>query len=317
VYGRLSFTFVCEIRAVVLHRVSMRFRYTNVQVIYVSNLVLFICVVDCKDHYDSGSRADGVYGISVQGLGDRSVYCDMTGGGRTVLQRRFNGDVDFARGYDDYINGFGDVAGDHWLGLELMHRLTTRPDATNSLLIDVHRYDGTRDYMNYANVWVDDRNSGYMLHLTRTDQDISSPSLAHMLWSDVGLHRNDGWAFTTLDHDVDAKSPGNCAILHGGGGGWWYKACSFIFINGKYNLQAKGGIGVVGVVFKSMQIMHVPIYATNPSMSVITAGDDQCIVVNELSSHIGIGMYSLDIQCRYVQRGYIYNIYIYLFYIFI
>jgi ficolin len=223
-------------------------------------VVSSICVVDCKDHYDCGSRTDGVYSIYAQGLGDRSVYCDMTGGGRTVLQRRLYGYVNFDRRYDDYINGFGDVAGDHWLGLELMHLLTTRPGATNSLLIVVHGYDGMRDYMNYANVWVDDRNSGYKLQVTQTDQDVSSPNLAHM--PGIALHATDGRPFTTLDHDVDADSTGNCATTDGGGGGWWYKSCSFIFINGKYGVQNKGGIGILG-------LRNVPIYATNAIMSVM------------------------------------------------
>jgi ficolin len=189
-----------------------------------------MCVVDCKDHYGIGAWTDGVYNISVQGLGDRSVYCDMTEGGRTVIQRRFDGDVDFARGYDDYINGFGDVAGDHWLGLELMHKLTSRPGSNSSLLIAVHQYNGTRKYYNYANVWVDDRESGYKLHVTLTDKDTSSPALASNLQSGHGLHYNDGWAFTTVDHDVDGKFSGNCASDHGGGGGWWYHACSEILI---------------------------------------------------------------------------------------
>ncbi len=38
--------------------------------------------------------------------------------------RRFNGQVDFYRNYADYTDGFGDVTGEHWLGLEKMHQLT-------------------------------------------------------------------------------------------------------------------------------------------------------------------------------------------------
>jgi ficolin len=217
----------------------------------------FMCVVDCKDHYASGARTDGVYTISVHGFGDRSVYCDMWEGGRTVIQRRFNGGVDFARGYDDYINGFGDVAFDHWLGLELMHLLTSRPGATNSLLIAANQYDGTRVYVNYANVWVDDRDSGYKLHVALTAQDTSSSNFAFYLSKGVGLNTNDGWAFTTVGHDVDGKSTGNCVNGWGGGGGWWYEDCSHFYINAVYGQKKPGGINLFGSLFVTDPIMSV------------------------------------------------------------
>jgi hypothetical protein len=207
-----------------------------------------ICVLDCKDHYDSGARTDGVYNISVQGMGDTSVYCDMTGGGRTVLQRRYNGDVLFNLWYVDYINGFGDVAGDHWLGLELMHLLTTRPGATNSLLIAVvDAQYGMHEYMNYANVWVDDRDSGYKLHVTSTAQDRASPYMELFQMSGKGLHKNDGWSFSTINHDVDARVDG-CAHRAPAGGGWWYNDCSFFYINADFGDMRAGGKSIITTI---------------------------------------------------------------------
>jgi len=38
---------------------------------------------------------------------DVSVFCDMTHGGWTVIQRRLNGSVDFYRSWNDYRRGFG------------------------------------------------------------------------------------------------------------------------------------------------------------------------------------------------------------------
>ena len=44
----------------------------------------------------------------------------------TVIQRRVDGTVDFEQKlWDDYAAGFGDVAGNFWIGLETMHQLTT------------------------------------------------------------------------------------------------------------------------------------------------------------------------------------------------
>ena len=53
--------------------------------------------------------------------------CDMTsdGGKWMVIQRRINGSVDFYLDWTDYVNGFGDLEGEFWYGLENIHCLTT------------------------------------------------------------------------------------------------------------------------------------------------------------------------------------------------
>ena len=55
-------------------------------------------------------------------------YCDGTtaGGGWLVVQRRQDGSVDFNRGWVDYEDGFGSLAGEFWYGLTSLHCLTNQ-----------------------------------------------------------------------------------------------------------------------------------------------------------------------------------------------
>ena len=54
------------------------------------------------------------------------MYCNMSvdGGGWVVLQRRFDGSVDFNQNWAVCEHTFGNMTGEYWLGLIKMHRLT-------------------------------------------------------------------------------------------------------------------------------------------------------------------------------------------------
>ena len=75
---------------------------------------------NCAELYKAGKRISGVYTINPDNVGAFDVYCDQktAGGGWTVFQKRLDGSVDFYRGWDDYKQGFGNLNGEFWLGLE-------------------------------------------------------------------------------------------------------------------------------------------------------------------------------------------------------
>ena len=64
-----------------------------------------------------GFANDGVYTISLPGTNkNQSVYCEMNAGGWTRIQRREDGSEYFDTNWITSAQGFGNIAGEHWLG---------------------------------------------------------------------------------------------------------------------------------------------------------------------------------------------------------
>ena len=63
-----------------------------------------------------------------------------------MVQKRLDGSVDFHRNWSDYKNGFGELDGEFWLGLEKIHRLTKSP---SKLRVDLEDFDGKTAYAEY------------------------------------------------------------------------------------------------------------------------------------------------------------------------
>ena len=76
------------------------------------------------------------------------MFCDQTtaGGGWTVFQKRLDGSVNFYRGWADHKNGFGNLNGEFWLGLDKIHRLTK---TKNRLPVDLEDTAGKTAYAEY------------------------------------------------------------------------------------------------------------------------------------------------------------------------
>ena len=81
--------------------------------------VLFGIFSDCQEYYENGYTEPGVYRVKIpnSSLGTFDVWCDFFHGhGWTVIQKRFDGSVNFHRDWSDYKNGFGSIKGEYWLG---------------------------------------------------------------------------------------------------------------------------------------------------------------------------------------------------------
>ena len=126
----------------------------------------------CKDLLDAGDSGKGlrhVYPYPGQPHRRVAVYCDHTidGGGWTVFQRRSNYTVreDFYRTWTEYKLGFGHLEGEFWLGLDLLHELTSW--ALQELRIDLADYDGGQRFAKYGFFYVGPSDTKYRLSVGR------------------------------------------------------------------------------------------------------------------------------------------------------
>ncbi|XP_033150142.1 angiopoietin-2-like [Drosophila busckii] len=96
-------------------------------------------------------NSNDIQTIRVPGIESFRVPCDSTfaGSGWTVVQRRQDGSVDFNRTWDEYKNGFGDLRGEFWLGLEKLHLMTKFQ--SHELYIQLEDFNHEKRYARYSN----------------------------------------------------------------------------------------------------------------------------------------------------------------------
>ncbi|XP_019621131.1 PREDICTED: receptor-type tyrosine-protein phosphatase alpha-like [Branchiostoma belcheri] len=186
---------------------------------------------DCADLFAAGTRQSGTYTV-----GEPSpyrVYCDMSflGGGWTVLQRRQDGSVDFAKNWADYQQGFGDLTGEFWLGLDNIHTLTT-VKSNNILQIELEDFDGGRRYARYGMFSVGDESGNYVVSISGYSGDAGN-SLTNT--GNRGRSNINGRMFSTIDRDNDGNTGTDCASVFSNGGWWYPLGCGQSFLNGRYN----------------------------------------------------------------------------------
>ena len=77
-------------------------------------------------------------------------YCECTADGIwTIIQKRFDGSVNFYRNWTDYKEGFGELNGEYWLGNDALHQITS--NANYTLKIYLTGWDNVTKYA-YTNV---------------------------------------------------------------------------------------------------------------------------------------------------------------------
>ncbi|XP_026746620.1 fibrinogen C domain-containing protein 1-like isoform X5 [Trichoplusia ni] len=186
---------------------------------------------DCHEIQVQGFNVSGIYKIRPEDMEPFYVLCDLTtaGGGWTVFQNRFDGSQDFYKGWSDYEYGFGNLAGEFWLGLEKLNYLTNQK--LYELRIEMETQHGQDAYAGYSVFTVGPEHEGYRISTLGTFYGTAGDSLSY----------HAGQKFSTLDVDNDEWKEGACATEHGGA--WWYKECDKSNLNGKYSMTTEDNRG--------------------------------------------------------------------------
>ncbi|XP_041674582.1 fibrinogen-like protein 1 [Drosophila eugracilis] len=160
----------------------------------------------------------GVYNITVRGVKTFEAPCNSTGW--LTIQKRFDGSEDFNRPWEDYKNGFGNIRGEFFIGLEKLHVMTR--DRKHELSITLGKVDGSIGFVHYDHFEIGSEAESYLLKSVGNHTGETGDSLTIHVKS----------KFTTLDRDNDSNKNGNCASNDWGG--WWYNNCAQSKLNGKY-----------------------------------------------------------------------------------
>ncbi|CAG2213123.1 Angiopoietin-related protein 1,Ficolin-1-A,Angiopoietin-1,Fibrinogen C domain-containing protein 1,Ryncolin-1,Angiopoietin-related protein 7,Fibrinogen C domain-containing protein 1-B,Fibrinogen-like protein 1,Ficolin-1,Ficolin-1-B,Angiopoietin-4,Tenascin-R,Ryncolin-2,Fibrinogen C domain-containing protein 1-A,Microfibril-associated glycoprotein 4,Fibrinogen-like protein A,Ryncolin-3,Angiopoietin-2,Ficolin-2,Fibrinogen alpha chain,Tenascin,Angiopoietin-related protein 2,Techylectin-5A,Ryncolin-4,Techylecti len=186
---------------------------------------------ECADLKLSNS---GVHTIYPYGEPSKPMYCFVDDKGHiwTAIQRRFDGSVNFYRGWHDYKNGFGQASGEHWIGNDIIHAITA--DSNYALIVLMTDYNNVTKYAEYLSFHVDTEENGYRLMLGKYTGNAGDSMIIH-----------NGQKFSTYDKDNDVY-PGNCAQIYKGA--WWYSSCVDVNLNGLY-LRGPNSQSALGVIW--------------------------------------------------------------------
>ncbi|NXD44752.1 ANGL4 protein, partial [Copsychus sechellarum] len=232
----------------------------------------------CHQLFLAGQHSSGVFQVQPAGSQPFKVYCDMsagkavqcpaalgrvllytvtpsdcvfpaTEGGWTVIQRRMDGSVDFDQLWDAYKNGFGDLRGDFWLGLEKIHHLVQ--EGKYDLLIELEDWEGNSQVVQFV-FSLGGESTAYTLSLVGP--------LSGELENAIGEFRQ--LPFSTRDRDHDLKTDTNCAKHLSGG--WWFSTCGHANLNGKYfrSIPRQRHERKQGIFWKTWKGRYYPLKST-------------------------------------------------------
>ena len=198
-------------------------------------------VADCSSIFDLGSTNSGVYPIWIKQQ-FRSIFlrCDMDTAnsvtskrGWSVIQRRVNGKINFERGWDDYVHGFGSLSDEFWVGLENIYHLTLQCEISHDgtvyfnypqLRIDLEDWDGIKAFVEHGQYAILPQENNFRIVINFPQH---GPAVLGENTSPLSQVE-----FSTFDADNDESPATNVAIKYRSG--WWFRLFPLSSLNGPY-----------------------------------------------------------------------------------
>ena len=172
---------------------------------------------------------------------------ETDGGGWIVIQRRnaSMGWVNFTRGISDYEKGFGDLDGEFWIGLKVMHELTNQQNMR--LKMRVWDDNGNTMNWNYGHFSIYNKNNRYAIyHLSGGQGDGSHDTFGQRIdahtqfqtydyynWNNCGYIRQSGWWYyqgqcnSHSNPNGRHQPSGRCGIDQNGERLVWYTSSGY------------------------------------------------------------------------------------------
>ncbi|TNN63469.1 Angiopoietin-related protein 5 [Liparis tanakae] len=198
---------------------------------------------DCSDIQDSllsvvPKIPSGIYIVHPEDTDSSfEVFCEMDymGGGWTVMQRRTDGVTDFKRAWADYVDGFGNLAGEHWLGLKKVSHILSQKDTRFQLHVALVSDDDVASYAAYDDFELGNETLFFPIHLGRY-----AGSAGDAFRGYDQDQNQDTAPFSAADVDNDGCNPScslggapveSCSARHNLTG-WWFNRCGLANLNG-------------------------------------------------------------------------------------
>ncbi|XP_066465093.1 fibrinogen-like protein 1 [Eleutherodactylus coqui] len=195
---------------------------------------------DCSDIWQkNNAMTSGIYRIKPKNSNlSFLVFCEMSkNGGWTFIQKHdgTNG-LSFQRTWKEYKNGFGNIQGEHWLGLQYIYALTQQPNRPSKLHIFMEDFNDQTAYAEYSSFSIGNEKKFYQL---RVDNYTGTAGDAFLGAAGIEGTNQNGSFFSTEDEVHDNCHPAcyvedimyvSCsAQFHAG---WWFNACGNTNLNG-------------------------------------------------------------------------------------
>ncbi|XP_053561562.1 angiopoietin-related protein 5 [Bombina bombina] len=228
---------------------------------------------DIKDTVGTISKApSGMYIIQPEGTNfPFEAFCDMDykGGGWTVIQKRMDGTIDFRRTWLEYLNGFGDLSGEFWLGLRKTFCILNQKNTSFMLNIAFEDEDGNSAYSSYDNFWLEDETNSFIMHVGRY-----SGTAGDAIRGYKKEDNQNAMPFSTFDMDNDGCNPfcskngslvKSCSMVNNRSG-WWFNKCGLANLNDVH--QVTRNVDISGIHWKTWEENGLPVKIKSVSMKI-------------------------------------------------